>query len=255
MGGDGTTITYSTTGITVAFPTSHTGVVDAAYRTAPAAGPIVIEATQSGIVSRFELDVPSYCSRTFLYPVRRAAIPDVTVNANETVPSLNVGQYFRSNDIGYDYRATFSYKVYGLPPGITVNTQEGRPPGTVGFDTAYAYLRGVPTITGLFPVAVVATNQGGFTDAYSVADTFTLAVVHESLPVELVSFTAKPLSDQTIQLSWSTSLERNHKSFFLERSKNLTHFEPVGEVNEHEDKQRAIKSYQLLDVMPYTGTS
>ena len=253
-GGDGTTITYSTTGVALSSPISNTGLVEAAYRTNPAIDQIVIEATQSGVVSRYVMDVPYYCARTFLYPGLRAPIPDATGTQGETLPLLNVGQFFRSRDFGYEYRATFSYKIYGLPSGLTVLTQRGKPPGTMGFDTAYAFITGTPTLAGNYPVAVIATNEGAFTESYSIADTFNLTVIGSSLPVTLVSFSARVLSSKRIELSWSTSLEKNNRGFLVERSKDLLYYEPVGEVSSHEFTKPPME-YTLTDSLPYMGFS
>ena len=189
-GGDGTTITYSTTGVTLSSPDSNNGVVDAAWRNNPDSGPIIIQATQSGYTTpRYEFDIHRYCSpsNAFLLPVLRSPIPDTTLIAGESNQLLNVGKYFRSNNIGFDYRALFNYRAYGIPPGMVFIGRSGLPPGALG-DTASAFIRGIPTTVGEYKVAIIATSIGAFTPAYSIADTFKITVLSVRPP------TGKPLA-------------------------------------------------------------
>ena len=257
IGGDGTTITYSTTGVALSSPNSNTGVVEEAWRTNPNSGPVIIQATQSNVTVSYTFDILTYCSpsQAFLLPILRRSIPDLTLTAGVASPLLNIGSYFRSNNIGYDYRALFRYRAYGIPPGMVFNTREGTPPGTVGGDTATAYLSGVPTVVGVHAVSVIATSIGAFTAPYSIADTFNITVVAAPMPVTLTSFTAKPQQDQTVELKWSTSSEINNLYFLIERSKDLSLFEKVGEVKDLGLVSQRAKTYSLKDETPYTGTS
>jgi hypothetical protein len=75
------------------------------------------------------------------------------------------------------------------------------------------------------------------------------------LPVNLVSFTAQPQPDNTVQLKWTTSWETNNKGFLIERSKDLITFETVGQVSELAPNSEALKNYTLTDQTPYSGTS
>ena len=75
------------------------------------------------------------------------------------------------------------------------------------------------------------------------------------LPVSLVSFTAKPQTDRTVDIAWTTSLETNNKGFVVERSKDLQYFDKVGEVSEIAANSQALKTYNLIDQTPYAGTS
>lgn len=181
-GGDGTTPTFSATGVALASPTSYTGLVETAWRTDPSVGPVSLQAIQSGVVATYSLDVPSYCSASnrFLWPILKAPLPDLTLSQNSDSPLLNVGSYFKSTG-SYDYRALFRYEAYGVPPGMVFNSRSGTPPGTVGSDTAFAFISGRPTTPGTYPVVLIATNQGAFTSAYSIADTFNITVKETTL--------------------------------------------------------------------------
>jgi hypothetical protein len=80
--------------------------------------------------------------------------------------------------------------------------------------------------------------------------------VASPLPVSLVAFAATPTPQHTVELAWTTSLEANNKGFQIERSKDLVHFETVGQQGPAgEANSQALKHYQLTDLTPYRGTS
>jgi hypothetical protein len=83
----------------------------------------------------------------------------------------------------------------------------------------------------------------------------TINTVAAPLPVTLVSFSAEPQPDQTVRIGWVTSLETNNKSFLIERSKDLSHFETVSLLSELAPASNALKTYHLVDQTPYLGTS
>ncbi|GAB3022107.1 T9SS type A sorting domain-containing protein [Spirosoma pulveris] len=83
----------------------------------------------------------------------------------------------------------------------------------------------------------------------------TTITVNGPLPVALVSFTATPQPDHTVELQWMTSLETNNQGFRIERSKDLLRFDSVGEVNEVAVNSTGRQSYHLTDLTPYPGTS
>ncbi|CCH54019.1 hypothetical protein BN8_03157 [Fibrisoma limi BUZ 3] len=76
-----------------------------------------------------------------------------------------------------------------------------------------------------------------------------------ALPVSLISFNAKAQGDRTVALEWVTSFEANNKGFIIERSKDLTSFERVGEVSEVAPNSSGRKSYSIIDKTPFSGTS
>ena len=83
----------------------------------------------------------------------------------------------------------------------------------------------------------------------------TVTNVAAPLPVSLVSFTAQPLTNRTVDIAWTTSLETSNKGFVVERSKDLQSFDKVGEVSEIAANSQALKTYNLIDQTPYAGTS
>ncbi|SFC89988.1 T9SS type A sorting domain-containing protein [Spirosoma endophyticum] len=255
VGGDGTTITYSATGVTLSSPTSSTGVVDEAWRNSPG-NPIIIQATQSGVTATYSLDIQAYCASNNRYhsPFLKSPIPDITLTESTTSTAINIGEYFGSNDNGYDYRALFSYEAYNLPPGLVFNSARGTPPGAPG-QTAYAFINGIPNQTGVYPVAVIVTKLNAFNASYSVADTFTITIAAKPLAVDLISFTARPNAAQQIELAWRTLNEINNQGFLIERSKDLLLFERVAEIAKTELVNQTINDYYFTDTTPYTGTS
>jgi hypothetical protein len=75
------------------------------------------------------------------------------------------------------------------------------------------------------------------------------------LPVGLVSFTAQAQPNHSVALHWTTSWETSNKGYRIERSKDMTGFETVGEVIEVAPTSNALTSYHLTDLTPFMGTS
>lgn len=84
-------------------------------------------------------------------------------------------------------------------------------------------------------------------------DDFLFRNISGTLPVELVSFTAKPAGKQ-VQLAWSTTSEREAARFVVERSSDLKEYTTVGEVAaKGTTDQRQF--YGLTDESPLTGNN
>jgi hypothetical protein len=82
-----------------------------------------------------------------------------------------------------------------------------------------------------------------------------MMVLANPMPVSLVGFTSQAQPNHTVELAWTTSLETNNKGFQIDRSKDLIHFETVGQLPSGEANSQALKHYQLTDRTPYAGTS
>ena len=80
-------------------------------------------------------------------------------------------------------------------------------------------------------------------------------VTNAPMPVNLISFTAQAINEQTIQLDWITASEQNNKYFLLERSKDLVQVEPVAQLKAHEGSSFQGFTYTYTDDKPYSGTS
>ena len=84
---------------------------------------------------------------------------------------------------------------------------------------------------------------------------YTHTTVTAAMPVSLVAFTANAEADRTVLLEWKTSWERTNKGYVIERSKDLTRFESVGEVTDVAGSSSSINTYRFVDRSPYRGTS
>ena len=74
-----------------------------------------------------------------------------------------------------------------------------------------------------------------------------------ALPVELVRFTAD-LSDNQVQLDWTTSSELNNEYFEVQRSSNGKNYEAIGWVDGNGTTNEFI-DYEFVDNKPYYGLS
>jgi hypothetical protein len=74
-----------------------------------------------------------------------------------------------------------------------------------------------------------------------------------SLPVSLLSFTAKPEANQ-VQLAWSTTSEQDADRFIVERSRDLTEYVSVGEVTA-KGTTTVRHNYGLIDTHPLPGAN
>jgi len=76
-------------------------------------------------------------------------------------------------------------------------------------------------------------------------------VIEETIPVELISFTAQRI-DAGVELNWKTATETNNSGFTIERSKDGENFTQVGFVNGR-GTTTEITSYNYLDTEIETG--
>ncbi len=79
------------------------------------------------------------------------------------------------------------------------------------------------------PQTYISSYATRTTDHYPVMGKFNLPNV-PIVPVELLSFTANRLDNQTVRLTWTTTTELNSAYFSIEKSTDGTYFSPVGQV-------------------------
>lgn len=72
------------------------------------------------------------------------------------------------------------------------------------------------------------------------------------LPVELISFTARPVGTQ-VQLDWATSWERNAESFSVQRSTDLGEFTTLATLPAAGTVE-GRRTYRFVDAFPLDGT-
>ncbi|WP_400190320.1 T9SS type A sorting domain-containing protein [Hymenobacter sp. B81] len=80
-----------------------------------------------------------------------------------------------------------------------------------------------------------------------------LPLVQQPLPVELITFTAKP-SKGRVLLDWSTAQEENNKGFEILRSRNGRDFTVIG-TKEGRGTTAERTEYSFVDNTPLSGTS
>lgn len=133
-----------------------------------------------------------------------------------------------------------------LTNGATANNVFFQVNGAVTFGTGSTF-KGTILAMGAIVLGTAASLEGrGLSTVGAITlNNNLVSNVALPLPVTLVSFTAKALTNQSVDLTWSTSLETNNKSFLIERSKDLKNFEKVGEISEITANSNAIKNYHL----------
>ncbi|MBN8681096.1 MAG: T9SS type A sorting domain-containing protein [Chitinophagales bacterium] len=84
---------------------------------------------------------------------------------------------------------------------------------------------------------------------------FNISAQSSPLPVEWLRFTATAQQGpKRVQLQWQTAQERNSLRFEVERSKDLSRFEKIGELPAA-GYSNVVSAYQLLDEQPLPGKS
>ena len=81
-----------------------------------------------------------------------------------------------------------------------------------------------------------------------------ITVGANTLPVELIRFTGKKLSDNTVQLDWATASEMNNDYFEIQRSTDFTNWESIGQVKGNGSTHKQI-SYNFIDKNPNLGNN
>ncbi len=78
-----------------------------------------------------------------------------------------------------------------------------------------------------------------------------------TLPVNLVYFTAQPDNNNKVNLGWETATESNNSYFTVERSKDGSSFEDLQKVNTQAPDGNSSQplDYTSVDASPYMGTS
>ena len=123
--------------------------------------------------------------------------------------------------------ASQNFGDYDSFDGSTIIPTAGEDGRTV--TSGYAYKQG---FTGFSKATVVGSN--------------------ESLPIELLDFTAVVNEESTVALSWATATEINNNFFTVERSSDGTDFEAVMEVQGAGTSNHIIE-YDATDINPRMG--
>lgn len=115
--------------------------------------------------------------------------------------------------------------------------------GGTGWDYARSVVR---TVDGNYVVGGYTNSSNGFFTSNSGSFDFGVVKINASiLPVELVSFEAKPYNND-VYLEWQTATEVNNAFFIVERSENGTDFEGIGLIEGH-GTSYVTHDYQFTD--------
>jgi hypothetical protein len=163
--------------------------------------------------------------------------------ATGLVGNQTVKFYFGTNDFVYE----------GSELTIVKNVSGG----TQWFDVGGAALNsagGAWANSGAPQAGSVSTTSSP--SAFTSFSTFTLAslaVGWNSLPIELLSFSAVPNNDR-VDIKWSTATETNNDHFTIEKSKDGKIFTKLIDVK-GAGNSTSLKEYFDIDQEPYIGTS
>lgn len=105
--------------------------------------------------------------------------------------------------------------------------------------------------TGVVNTVANTVTVSGVTNYNSL---WTLVGNSQPLPVELISFTADAVNNQSVLCRWTTATEINNDYFTVERSQDGMNFEPIGTVD-GAGNSTSILQYQHPDHNPYRGIS
>ncbi|MGB0934004.1 MAG: T9SS type A sorting domain-containing protein [Lishizhenia sp.] len=101
------------------------------------------------------------------------------------------------------------------------------------------------------------SNVSGGINGISNNRRFTLGTANSSqtpLPIELISFTAKPINNSYVQLNWETASEYNNDYFTIERSRNGIEWEEIEVINSL-GNSHTLSTYSVFDKAPLQGIS
>lgn len=150
--------------------------------------------------------------------------------------------------------------------------------GSVGTVTATFYLDGVPgfgTFIETEMKLLIDSDDGNFSNATQITagrsynpatgeltftgvtfndgDWFTIGRESNPLPVELADFGATVI-EESVLLDWITATEKDNDYFIVERSADLTDFQPIGKVDGNGTTTNTSE-YDFLDEDPLNGVS
>ncbi|MCC9166748.1 T9SS type A sorting domain-containing protein [Pontibacter harenae] len=114
-----------------------------------------------------------------------------------------------------------------------------------------SYLAGAATSNSLLATTFSVTRSGITSfSPYTVASTNNMM----PMPVELLHFTAKASTNNTVNLNWATASEKDNDFFAVERSMDGKNFTEVARVK-GAGSTSSRTNYTFTDNRPYSGTS
>ncbi|MEL6556971.1 MAG: T9SS type A sorting domain-containing protein [Bacteroidota bacterium] len=130
--------------------------------------------------------------------------------------------------------------------GILLDTDSDLSTGASLIFPTMSYNDDVLTISGLSTTDFPINSTHYFTVVSVDAGT--------TLPIELVDFTARPITNEYVQLNWQTASETNNSFFTIERSRNGENWQEVNKID-GAGNSSSILSYSDIDHTPFDGVS
>jgi alpha-tubulin suppressor-like RCC1 family protein len=177
----------------------------------------------------------------------------------------DIVQVVAAGDAGYALSASGNLFSWGSDQ----NEELGDGPGGINRQCPQQVYSNVAEVAaGLYAVLVRKTDGtvcaagnnwmgnfglGGPWGCCSYVNVFTCTSLGVGLPVELLSFTGKSLSN-SILLEWSTASEINNDYFTIEKSRDGIAFSELGKINGAGNSTQ-LNSYSLIDENPFSGTN
>jgi|GEM_PF-841233 len=131
--------------------------------------------------------------------------------------------------------------------------------GTSGCNEVIPFITGQQPALNVLNVATAVSSYGVETAISISVDsggvTTTLCTTDPILlPVELISFTAEPVNDSKVFLSWATASEFNNDYFTVERSLNTDDWQPIQKISGM-GTSVSVLHYSAYDNAPFPGIS
>lgn len=208
-----------------------------------------LNARGSGIVGIRVQSPTSLTSNEFLlWGHNNGLLVGSVVDVDGTIIQERLSRIWRASETGDVGPVAVSFDVSGLggsPLGSNLRLLIDRDGD--GFADNDVTPIGGGTFSGNIVTFIDVNLQNG--------DRFTLGNTNLSnpLPIELISFTARPRESE-IQLDWSTASELNNDFFTIERSRDAEQWEEVRTIQGAGTKSGRT-DYQTTDDFPYPGVS
>ncbi|MEO9966834.1 MAG: T9SS type A sorting domain-containing protein [Reichenbachiella sp.] len=123
-------------------------------------------------------------------------------------------------------------------------------------DASYFGSSDVNISLGSTPNSILVSGIGTNEIAINTTKYITIGSVSSStqLPVDLISFSAKPTNERTVSIVWNTASEINNDYFSIERSLDALEWKRIATINSRGDSNYA-SNYTTVDKNPYENVS
>lgn len=177
--------------------------------------------------------------------------------------AFNLGTIERGMDVKQTPDGGFVIAAYTNSfgnKGILIKTDASGNSVCCGTDITALITIGSGVTTGgvAYGTTASALSLGATSQTVSAGGTVSAGLICSSLvtplPIELISFKAKLLSNKTVLTSWMTASEMNNDYFTVERSIDAEIFDAIGNVNGAGNSIHQ-QIYSLVDEKPFSGIS